>query len=356
MPASHGEASRVIIDTDPGVDDALALLLAMRSPELKIEAITPVAGNVPLDLTLPNALRMVEIAGRTDIPVAAGAKAPLMRRLVTAAYAHGENGLGGAVFPEPRIKPVPQPASEFIRQIVRKYPHEVSLITLGPLTNVAAALQSDDQLAGMIKGLIMMGGSLSGGNITPAAEFNIYVDPEAARIVFQSGIPLRMVGLDVTRKTSLTDEHVRTLQSAQNSVSQAAAKIAQNAIDHTRAQGFMVGPNMHDSLAVAAYLNPALIKWKKYYVDVETAGELTAGETLGYSPTAGDLQRKPDMEKQAAASMQIRGSAPTIGGTRTSPVLRDKFIPNVDVAGDVDSEKFFDLLIGRLTGNSLEHS
>ena len=356
MPASHGEASRVIIDTDPGVDDALALLLAMRSPELKIEALTPVAGNVPLDLTLPNALRMVEIAGRTDIPVAAGAKAPVMRRLVTAAYAHGENGLGGAVFPEPRIKPVPQPASEFIREIVRKYPHEVSLITLGPLTNVAAALQSDDQLAGMIKGLIMMGGSLSGGNITPAAEFNIYVDPEAARIVFQSGIPLRMVGLDVTRKTSLTDEHVRALQSAQNPVSQAAAKIARNAIDHTRAQGFMVGPNMHDSLAVAAFLNPALIKWKKYYVDVETAGELTAGETLGYSPTVGDLQRKPEMEKQVAASMQIRGSAPTIGGTRTSPVLRDKFIPNVDVAVDVNSEKFFDLLIGRLTGNSPENS
>src|SRR3979411_2099659 len=125
----HGPV-RVIIDTDPGVDDALALLLAMRSPELKIEAITPVAGNVPLDLTLPNALRMVEIAGRTDIPVAAGARAPLMRRLVTATYAHGENGLGGAVFPEPTTKPVTEPAAEYIRRIVRKYPHEVTLITL----------------------------------------------------------------------------------------------------------------------------------------------------------------------------------------------------------------------------------
>src|SRR6201993_3630843 len=120
--------SRVIIDTDPGVDDAFALLLAMRSPELKIEAITPVAGNVPLGLTLPNALRMVEIAGRTDIPVAAGAKTPLVRRLVTAAYAHGENGLGGAVFPEPKIKPVAQPAAELIRDIIRKYPGEVTLI------------------------------------------------------------------------------------------------------------------------------------------------------------------------------------------------------------------------------------
>jgi pyrimidine-specific ribonucleoside hydrolase len=244
---------RVIIDTDPGVDDALALLLAMRSPELKIEAITPVAGNVPLDLTLPNALRMVEIAGRTDIPVAAGARTPLVRRLVTAAYAHGENGLGGAVFPEPTTKPVATPAAEMIREIVRRYPGEVTLITIGPLTNVATALNSDPELAGLVRGLVMMGGSLSGGNITPAAEFNVYVDPEAARIVFQSGIPVTMVGLDVTRKTSLTDEHVRTLEAAQNPVSQAAAKIGRNAINHNREGRYLVGPNMHDSLAVAGF-------------------------------------------------------------------------------------------------------
>jgi inosine-uridine nucleoside N-ribohydrolase len=342
---------RVIIDTDPGVDDALALLLAMRSPELKIEAITAVAGNVPLELTLPNALRMVEIAGRTDIPVAAGARTPLVRRLVTAAYAHGENGLGGAVFPEPKIKPVHQPAAEFIRQIVHKYPGEVTLITVGPLTNVATALNSDAELAGMVRGVVMMGGSLSGGNITPAAEFNVYVDPEAARIVFQSGIPITMVGLDVTRKTSLTEEHVRVLEGSQNSVSQAAAKIARNAINHNREQGFLVGPNMHDSLAVAAFLDPSLVKFKEYYVDVETTGELTAGETLGYSPTAGDLRRRPEREKDAAVlNMPIRGSAPTLAGTRTSPVLRDKFVPNAKVAVDVDSARFFDLLIGRLSG------
>src|SRR5205085_12120819 len=123
---------RVIIDTDPGVDDALALLLAMRSPELKIEAITPVAGNVPLDLTLPNALRMVEIAGRTDIPVAVGARTPLVRRLVSATYAHGENGLGGAVFPTPKTKPISQPASDFIRDVVSKSPGEITFITIGP--------------------------------------------------------------------------------------------------------------------------------------------------------------------------------------------------------------------------------
>src|SRR5437660_6935641 len=342
--------SRVIIDTDPGVDDAFALLLAMRSPELKIEGITPVAGNVPLELTLPNALRMVEIAGRTDIPVAAGAKVPLMRRLVSAAYAHGENGLGGAVFPEPKTKPVADPAPEFIRQVVRKYPHEMTLITIGPLTNIATALNGDAELADMIKSLVMMGGSLSGGNITPAAEFNIYVDPEAARIVFQSGIPITMVGLDVTRKTGLTDAHVRRLESAQNPVSQAAANIAHHAIQHYREAGFLVDPNMHDSLAVAAFLNPSLLNWKEYYVDVETSGELTAGETLGYSPTAGDLRRSAEAEKKAAQSMTIRGSAPTLATTKTSPVLRDHFVPNTNVAMEVDSAGFFELLIGRLTG------
>ena len=341
---------RVIIDTDPGVDDALALLLAMRSPELKIEAITPVAGNVPLELTLPNALRMVEIAGRTDIPVAAGARAPLARRLVTAAYAHGENGLGGAVFPEPKIKPVAQPAAELIRQIVRKYPGEVTLIPVGPLTNIATALNLDAELANLVRGIVLMGGSLSGGNITPAAEFNIYVDPEAARIVFQSGIPITMVGLDATRKTSLTEEHVRTLEAAQNPVSQAAAKIARNAIEHNRQQGFLVGPNMHDSLAVATFLDPSLVKLKDYYVDVETTGELTAGETLGYSPTAGDLRRQPEMEKQVAQHMPIRGSAPTLASTKTSPVVRDQWVPNAKVALDVDSARFFELLIGRLAG------
>ena len=343
---------RVIIDTDPGVDDALALLLAMRSPELKIEAITPVAGNVPLDLTLPNTLRMVEIAGRTDIPVAAGARAPLMRRLVTATYAHGENGLGGAVFPEPTTKPVAAPAAEMIRQIVRKYPGEVTLLTIGPLTNIATALNSDPELASMVHALVMMGGSLSGGNITPAAEFNVYVDPEAARIVFQSGIPVTMVGLDVTRRTSLTDAHVRTLEAAQNPVSQAAAKIGRNALNHNRERGFLVGPNMHDSLAVAGFLDPAILKLQDYYVDVETTGELTAGETLGYSPVAGDLRRRPGTEKDAAtANMTIRGSAPTLASTKTSPVLRDKFVPNTKVALEVDSARFFDLLIGRLSGS-----
>ena len=327
---------RVIIDTDPGVDDAFALLLALRSPELKIEGLTPVAGNVPLDFTLPNALRMLEIAGRTDIPVATGAKAPLMRRLVTATYAHGENGLGGAVFPEPKLKPIADPAPVFIRQIVRKYPGEVTLVTLGPLTNVATALNEDKDLAPMIKGITMMGGSLSGGNVTPAAEFNVYVDPEAARIVFQSGIPVNMVGLDVTRRTELTEAHVQRLEAAGTAVSRAAATIARNIIAQEKRQGSTRGPNMHDPLAMAAFLDPSVVTWKPYYVDVETLGELTAGETLGYLPNEAGL----------------RGSPPTLASLSTSAMLRDKFVPNAQVAIDVNSPRFFELLIGRLSSKA----
>ncbi len=342
-----GAPRRVIIDTDPGVDDAFALLLAMRSPELRIEGITPVAGNVPLELTLPNALRMVDIAGRSDIPVAPGAESPLERRLVTATYAHGENGLGGAKFPDPKSRPIAELASVFIRRIVRKYPGEVTLVTLGPQTNVATALASDPGLAKQVKGVVMMGGSLSGGNVTPSAEFNLYVDPEAARIVFQSGIPLFMVGLDVTRKTALTEAHVQRLEAAGTAVGNAAAMIARNTIEQNRAQGFLGGPNMHDPLAMAAFLDPTLLTWKDYYVDIETKGELTAGETVGYSPVQGNQPRRPDMEKLAADRMAIRGSAPTLGGSM-SAVLRDKYVPNTKVAIDVDSPRFFELLIGRL--------
>jgi len=146
--------------------------------------------------------------------------------------------------------------------------------------------------------------------------------------------------------------HLLRLEAGQNPVSQAAAKIASSAIRHNREQGFLVGPNMHDSLAVASFLDPTLLKWKEFYVDVETTGELTAGETLGYSPTSGDLKRRPDMEKQAAEHMSIRGSAPTLASTNTSPVVREKFVPNANVGVDVDSRRFFEMLIGRLVGTA----
>ena len=216
---------RVIIDTDPGVDDALAILLALRSPELQVEAITPVAGNVPLEFTLPNALKLVEIAGRTDVPVAGGARHPLVRKLVTGEHVHGNNGLAGVEFPEPKIKPVAESAPEMIRKIVKANPGEITIVAVGPLTNVALALRADPDLAAKIKAIVIMGGSLSGGNVTPAAEFNLYVDPEAARIVFDAGVPLTMVGLDVTRKVLFTDERLKVMETAKNPSGIAAAKI-----------------------------------------------------------------------------------------------------------------------------------
>jgi pyrimidine-specific ribonucleoside hydrolase len=321
---------RVIIDTDPGTDDALAIFLALKSPELKVEALTAVAGNVPLSLTLPNALRLVEIAGRTDVPVAAGASQPLVRELITATYAHGENGLGGVQFPDPKTKPVPESGPELIRKMVRNSPGAISLIAIGPLTNLALAFRSDPQLPRMIPNLTLMGGSLSGGNVSPAAEFNIYVDPEAAAFVFRSGIPITMVGLDVTRKAMLHEEHIETLEAGANPVSRAAGQITRATLTRMRnAHSSAIGPAMHDSLAVAAFLDPSLVTLGDYCVQVETAGEYTAGETIGY--------RRAPMRKSPPMA-----NAPALAADTA-------FHPNAKVATDVNVERFLRMLIDRLT-------
>ncbi len=326
---------RIIIDTDPGVDDAFAILLALRSPELQVEAITPVSGNVPLALTLPNALRLVEIAGRTDIPVAAGASVPLTRRLITASYVHGEDGLGGVNFPPPKTKPAAETATEIIRRIVRAHPGEVTIVVIGPLTNIATALRSDPELAGMIPGFVLMGGSISGGNITPAAEFNFYVDPEAAHVVFHSGVPIVMVGLDVTRKVQLRDEHAAALEAAPNPVSQAAGKIARSTIAQYRRTGFPGFPMMHDPLALATLLDPTLVTFKDFYVNIEIEGELTAGESVAYDHAP------------------VRRSAPIESGAAIDARVADEpFHTNTKVAVDVDADKFMRLLVGRLTGRA----
>ena len=331
LPQASPAQRRIIIDTDPGVDDALAIFLALSSPELQVEAITPVAGNVPLELTLPNALRLLEIAGRTDIPVAAGASQPLARRLITAAYAHGENGLGGVQFPEPKTKPAKETAPRLIRQIVRKSPGEISIVAIGPLTNLALAFQDDPQLPRMLHSIVLMGGSLSRGNVTPSAEFNIYVDPEAAQVVFRSGTPITMVGLDVTRKAVLGEEHIHTLEAANHPMSRAAGRITRATMTRIRRTSSTGGPVMHDSLAVAAFLDPAIVTLRDYYVEVETTGEFTAGQTLGY-------ERAP-----------LRRSAPMANGPAPQPD-RTTFQPNAKVAVDVDVERFFAMLIGRLSG------
>ncbi len=333
--SAPGKPRRIIIDTDPGIDDAMAIFLALRSPELKVEAITPVAGNVPLDLTLPNALRLLEIAGRTDIPVAPGASHPLVRRLATAGHVHGVNGLAGVEFPEPKIKPVHETAPEIIRRIVRENPGEITIVAVGPLTNVALALRADPELASMIPAIAIMGGSLSGGNMTPAAEFNLYVDPEAARIVFDANIPLTMVGLDVTRKCRVSEEHIKQLEGANNPVSQAGGKILRATYERMRHGGEVTDIDLHDALAVASLIDHDVITRKDYYVEVETVGEWTAGQTLGYDG------RGP-----------VRRSAPMETSAPEPPPTEVSYKPNAQVAVGVDPERFFRLLIARLTGSA----
>jgi pyrimidine-specific ribonucleoside hydrolase len=326
---------RIILDTDPGVDDAMAIFLALRSAELKVEAITPVCGNVPLSLTLPNALRLIEIANRADVPIAAGAATPLVRRLITATYAHGNNGLAGVDFPPPKLQPIAATAAELIRRIVRANPGEITIVAVGPLTNIATVLKEDPSLATLIKSIVIMGGSLSGGNVTPSAEFNFYVDPEAARIVFDAGIPLTMVGLDVTRKVLLHEDQIRELEAAQNPVSQAAGKIMRATYDRMKKSG-RENPTfaMHDPLTVAHLIDPSILTLKDYYVQIETTGELTSGESIGYEHTP--IRRSPPLDT---------GIAPA--ATTDSP--EPDFKPNAKVATEVDPDKFFRLLLSRLT-------
>ena len=324
---------KIIIDTDPGVDDAFALLLAMTSPELELLAVTAVAGNVPLDLTLPNALRMVEIAGRTDIPVAGGAAAPLLRTLVDATYAHGDNGLAGVVFPAPRLRPVAEPAASLIGMLVRKHPGEVTLVGIGPLTNVAIALRQDPALASMIRGIVLMGGSLSEGNVTPSAEFNFYVDPEAASMVFRSGVPIRMVGLDVTRQVDLTEEHLAALRAGRNPVSDAAARIGSAVMAMYRREGEVGAPHLHDPLAVSALLASDVLTFEDYRVEIEATGTLTAGESVGWRGGAG----------------RFCLSAPLANGPQPASGAGCSIAVNAKVATSVRPDVFFNLLISHLT-------
>lgn len=326
---------KVIIDTDPGVDDAFALFLAMRSHELNVAAVTAVAGNVPLGVTLPNALRLVEIASGTDIPVAAGASSPLIRKLVTASYAHGNNGLAGVEFPTARLQPVREPASDLICRLVRENANNISVIAIGPLTNIALALRQDPEILPMVRSIVLMGGSLSGGNITPAAEFNFYVDPEAASIVFDSGIPIRMVGLDVTRKVQLTDRHVEALQAGTGPVSEAAARIAAAVLKMHSGTNSPSGPNLHDPLAVCALIRPDILTFEDYQIEIETSGNMTAGESLGWKHAP----------VRYSAPVQTTG-VPGNGGDVP-------FRVNAKVATGVDSGKFFELLISRLTSDGI---
>jgi inosine-uridine nucleoside N-ribohydrolase len=273
------ETRRVIIDTDPGTDDALAILLALNSPELKVEAITVVPGNVVAKQGLENALKLVSVAGRCDIPVAAGGQHPLNQKTYTALYWHGKNGLADIELPPSNCKADPRFGPDLIIELVHKYPHQIRLIPIGPLTNIALAVSKDPSIVNLVKDIVMMGGSLNGGNVNGAAEANIFGDPEAAQIVFNAGWMVTMVGSDVGERTLMNRKHLSELESGHGPQNDVATRIARFYIERSEKNGWD-GAAMYDPLAVGVVIDPTLVKLKDMHVDVETRGEFTRGETV----------------------------------------------------------------------------
>ena len=270
---------QVIIDTDPGTDDAMAIILALNSPELKVEALTVVPGNVDGRQGLENALKIVSLAGRCDVVVAGGAQHPLNQKLITAQFWHGKNGLADVELPPTKCKADPRFGPDLIIELVHKYPHEITLIPVGPLTNIALAVSKDPSIAGLVKDIVIMGGSITGGNVNGAAEANIYNDPEAAQIVFNAGWMVTMVGSDVGERTLITRKYLAQLQSSHGPQNDFIAKIAEFYLNRSEKSGYS-GAAMYDPLAVGIALDPTLGTLKEMHVDVETKGEFTRGETV----------------------------------------------------------------------------
>jgi purine nucleosidase len=273
---------KIIIDTDPGQDDAVAILLALASPELEVIGIVAVAGNVPLALTEKNARKICELAGRPDVKVFAGASRPLMRKLVTAEHVHGKTGLDGPDLPEPQMPLQAQQGVDFIVEtLMESKDGEITLCPLGPLTNIALALIREPRIAPKVREIVLMGGGFfEGGNVTPAAEFNIYVDPEAAKAVFSSGIPIVMMPLDVTHKALTTRSRVTKFKEMGNKAGAATAQLLDffERFD-VKKYGTDGGP-LHDPNVIAYLLKPELYAGRHCNVEIETASELTLGMTV----------------------------------------------------------------------------
>ena len=271
----------VILDCDPGHDDAIALILALASPELKVLAVTTSAGNQTPDKTLNNALRILTLLGRDDISVAAGAPKPLARELIIADNVHGESGLDGPKLPDPAFAPVAMTALELMAKCLRESPDPVTLVPTGPLTNIALLLAAHPELKSKIARIVLMGGAAGAGNWTPAAEFNIYVDPEAADMVFNSGLPITMCGLDVTHQAQVMDEDIERVRAITNPVAQCVAGLLDFfMIYHRDPKWGFAGAPLHDPCTIAWLLAPALFHGVECRVDIETGGTHTSGMTV----------------------------------------------------------------------------
>jgi inosine-uridine nucleoside N-ribohydrolase len=326
VPATAA-GKKIIFDTDPGTDDALALMLALNSPELDVRAITVVPGNVTASQGLENALRMVSLANRCDIPVAAGAQHPLFQKLITAEFWHGKNGLANVELPPSKCKVVSQ--FNLIIQMVHAAPHEITLVPVGPLTNIALAVLKDPSIVALVKEVIIMGGAITGGNVNAAAEANIYNDPEAAHIVFQAGWPLTMVGLDVGDKTLFSKEYLDQLGQTHGPVNDFIYAVGKYLVDLS-AQFGSPGSPMYDPLAVGVAIDATLVKAPAMHVDVETRGEFTRGETVA--------NRHGMIERNV-----LHGDHYVIEGI-------DKIAPNAKVCVDVEADRFLQLFVSRIRG------
>jgi len=328
IPAA-AQTRPVIIDADPGTDDAMAILLALNSPELEIRALTVVPGNVTGEQGLDNALRLLSLAGRCNIPVAGGAQRPLAQKLITAEFVHGKNGMGDIELPPARCQADPRFAPDLIIEMVHKMPGQLTLVPIGPLTNIALAVLKDPSIVPLVKEVVIMGGSITEGNVTAAAEANIYNDPEAAQVVFDAGWKVTMVGLDVTHRTNFGRAHLERLAKTHGVLNDFA----------TRVMGFLVelsakfgaeGTPMHDPLAMGVAIDASLVKTKHMRVDVETRGQFTRGATVGN-------------RNNAVEHNELRGDRYVMTGI-------DLVQPNVWVAVEVDAERFISFFIDRLAG------
>ena len=297
----------IVLDCDPGHDDAIALLLALASPEVELVGVTTVHGNTSLEQTTRNALRILELAGRADVPVAAGADRPLLRESFAAEYVHGKSGIDGPALPPAEGRPVAGHAVDFLAEHLAP---GVVLVPTGPLTNVALLLERRPDVRP--ERIVLMGGSIGLGNVTPAAEFNIWADPEAAARVFTSGIDVTMVGLDVTHKALLTPDRTDRLRSAGRVGRTVAELVDFYGMYHRETYGWP-GPPVHDAMAVASVVDPSLLETKRCHVAVDTESELCRGRTV----------------------VDLYG--------------RTGHAPNALVAADVDAERFLDLLEDRIT-------
>ncbi len=295
------EPTRIIIDTDPGVDDAFAFLLALASPEIKLEALTTTQGNVTLKRATRNALSVLELAHAGHIPVVSGSMFPLVQPLRVSASVHGESGIGNSKLPEPRAKPVPGHAVDYLIERVLAEPKEISIFPIGPLTNIALAIRKEPRFASAVKELVIMGGAiLESGNITPLAEFNIYVDPHAAHIVFHSGIPITLIPLDVTHKCLLKLEHVERLMKIDSPIPRFIKDAIEVYLKFSFERGFD-GVALHDPLTLATIIAPDLLSLKEYYIDVDISGGVSMGKTFA---DVFNVMQKPANMKVA---MNVRG-------------------------------------------------